>query len=155
MSDVTLREVLDARLIIEPALAGQAAVHRQDGHLRELRRNQRVIESAPRGSAGFLAVNEEFHTLIADASGNRPLAALWSALAAIADGHAGGVRYPPAALASMIAAHRKISDAIIARDADEATRAMTVHLQATRAYVTRYYPAIIDAPVTLVSGLSP
>jgi DNA-binding FadR family transcriptional regulator len=55
----------------------------------------------------------------------------------------------------MIAAHRKISDAIIARDADEATRAMTVHLQATRAYVTRYYPAIIDAPVTLVSGLSP
>jgi len=153
MSDVTLREVLDARLIIEPALAGQAARHRQDGHVRALQKNQRAIESAPRGSAGFLRVNEEFHTLIADASGNRPLAALWSALARVADGHEAGVRYTPAALAGMVAAHRKIGDAITAQDADEAIRAMTIHLEATRAYVTRYYPAIIDTPVSLVSGV--
>jgi GntR family transcriptional regulator, transcriptional repressor for pyruvate dehydrogenase complex len=154
MSDVTLREVLDARLIIEPALAGQAARQHQDGHVQALRLNQRAIESAPRGSAGFLRLNEEFHTLIAEASGNRPLAALWSALAAVADGHEAGVRYTPAALGGMVAAHRKISGAIIAGDADEAIRAMTLHLEATRAYVARYYPAIIDTPVSLVSGLS-
>jgi GntR family transcriptional repressor for pyruvate dehydrogenase complex len=153
MSDVTLREVLDARLIIEPALAGQAARHRQDSHVRALRQNQRAIESAHRGSPGFLRVNEEFHTLIAAASGNRPLAALWSALAAVADGHEAGVRYTPAALGAMVAAHRKISDAIASHDADEATGAMTVHLEATRAYVARYYPAIIDRPVTLVPGV--
>jgi DNA-binding FadR family transcriptional regulator len=153
MSDVTLREVLDARLIIEPALAGQAAGHRQEDHVRALEANQRVIESAPRGSASFLRVNEEFHTLIAAASGNRPLAALWSALAAVADGHEAGVRYTATALGGMVAAHRKISDAIIAQDADEAIRAMTVHLEATRAYVARYYPAVIDTAVTLVSGV--
>jgi len=153
MSDVTLREVLDARLIIEPALAGQAAGHRQDDHVEALEANQRAIESAPRGSASFLRVNEEFHTLIAAASGNRPLAALWSALAAVADGHEAGVRYTPTALGGMVAAHRKISDAIIAQDADEAIRAMTVHLEATRAYVARYYPAVIDTAVTLVSGV--
>ena len=153
LSDVTLREVLDARLIIEPALAGQAARHRQDGHVRALRRSQQALESAPRGGAGFLRANEEFHTLIADASGNRPLAALWSALAAVADGHEAGVRYTPAALGGMVAAHRKIGDAIIAGDADEASRGMSVHLEATRAYIARYYPALIDAPVTLVSGL--
>src|SRR3954447_23102320 len=95
MSDATLREVLDARLIVEPALPGQAARRRRDGHVAALRANQRELEAAPRGSAAFLRVNEEFlHTLIADASGNRPLAALWSALAAIADGHGAGVRYP-------------------------------------------------------------
>jgi GntR family transcriptional regulator, transcriptional repressor for pyruvate dehydrogenase complex len=153
MSDVTLREVLDARLIIEPALAGQAARQRRDGHLRALEKNQRAIESTPRGSAGFLRLNEEFHTLIADASGNRPLAALWSALAAVADGHEAGVRYTPAALGGMVAAHRKVTDAIIAGDADEAIRSMTVHLEATKGYVARYYPAIIARPVTLVSGL--
>ena len=152
MSEVTLREVLDARLIIEPALAGQAARHREDSHVRALGKNQRAIESAARG-AGFRQVNEEFHTLIADASGNRPLAALWSALAAVADGHEAGVRYTPAARRGMVAAHRKIGEAIIARDAEEAIAAMSVHLEATRAYVARYYPAIIDGPVGLVSGL--
>jgi hypothetical protein len=54
----------------------------------------------------------------------------------------------------MIAAHRKIGDAIIAGDADDAIRSMTVHLEATRDYVARYYPAIIDNPVILVSGVS-
>jgi GntR family transcriptional repressor for pyruvate dehydrogenase complex len=153
MSDATLREVLDARLIVEPALAGQAARRRRDGHVAALRANQRELEAAPRGSAAFLRVNEEFHTLIADASGNRPLAALWSALAAIADGHGAGVRYPPAAFGAMIAAHRKITEAIAAGDADEAIRAMTVHLEATQAYLARYYPSLIDNPVTLVSGV--
>ena len=154
MSDVTLREVLDARLIIEPALAGQAAQRRQGSHLAALRENQRLLETAPRGGAEFLRVNEEFHTLIADASGNRPLAALWSALAAIADGHEAGVRYAPAALAGMVVAHRKIGDAIIAQDSAEAIQAMTVHLEATQAYVARYYPNLIENPVTLVSGLA-
>jgi DNA-binding FadR family transcriptional regulator len=154
MSDVTLREVLDARLIIEPSLAGQAARHRHDSQVVALRANQRALTAAPRGSAEFMRVNEEFHTLIADASGNRPLAALWSALAAIADGHEAGVRYTPAALGAMIAAHRKIADAIIAADADEASRTMTLHLEATRDYVARYYPSIIDTPVVLVSDVS-
>ena len=153
MSGVTLREVLDARLNIEPALAGQAARRRRDGHVAALRANQRELEAAPRGSAGFLRVNEEFHALIADASGNRPLAALCSALAAIADGHEAGVRYPPAAFGAMIAAHRKITEAIAAGDADAAIRAMTVHLEATHAHVARYYPSLIDNPVTLVSGV--
>ena len=153
MSDVTLREVLDARLIIEPALAGQAARHHQESDAHALKRNQQALEQAARGSAEFLRVNEGFHTLIAEASGNRPLAALWSALAAIADGHEAGVRYTPTALSGMIAAHRKIGEAIIARDADEAARAMTVHMEGTKAYVARYYPGIIDTPVTLVSGV--
>lgn len=153
MWDVTLREVLDARLIIEPSLAGQAARHRQDSQVAALSANQSALQAAPRGTAEFMRVNEEFHTLIADASGNRPLAALWSALAAIADGHEAGVRYTPAAFSAMIAAHRKIGDAIIAGDADEAIRSMTLHLEATRDYVARYYPSIIDTPVMLVSGV--
>ncbi len=41
--------------------------------MQALRNSQRAIERAPLGSAGFLRVNEEFHALIADASGNRPL----------------------------------------------------------------------------------
>jgi GntR family transcriptional regulator, transcriptional repressor for pyruvate dehydrogenase complex len=153
MSDVTLREVLDARLIVEPALAGQAAALRDDHHVAALRANQAALEAAPRGSPEFLRLNQEFHTLLADASGNRPLAALWSALAAIADGHEAGVRYSPAALSGMIAAHRKLTDAVAGGDGATAVWVMTSHLGATRDYVTRYYPHLLDDPVTLVSGV--
>ena len=136
---------------IQPA--GQAARHRQESQVAALSANQSALQAAPRGTAEFMRANEEFHTLIADASGNRPLAALWSALAAIADGQEAGVRYTPAVLGAMIAAHRKICDAIIAGDADEAIRSMTLHLEATRDYVARYYPAIIDTTVMLVTGV--
>jgi GntR family transcriptional regulator, transcriptional repressor for pyruvate dehydrogenase complex len=153
MSDVTLREVLDARLIVEPALARQAAAWRDDGHVTALRANQAELETAPRGSSEFLRLNQEFHMLLADASGNRPLAALWSALSAIADGHEASVRYSPAALSGMIAAHRKITDAVADGDGATAARAMTSHLGATREYVTRYYPHLLEDPVTLVSGV--
>src|SRR5215470_1941545 len=54
LSDVTLREVLDARLIVEPALAGQAASLRDDGHVAALHANQAALEKAARGSSEFL-----------------------------------------------------------------------------------------------------
>ncbi|HEX7162617.1 MAG TPA: FCD domain-containing protein [Trebonia sp.] len=153
MSDVTLREVLDARLIIEPALAGQAAGRRNDGHVTAVRANQAAIEKAPRGGAEFHRLNQEFHTLLADASQNRPLAALWSALSTIADGHAAGVRYTPAALSGMIAAHRKIVTAIEERDGATAARVMASHLGAAASYVTRYYPRLLDEQVTIVPSV--
>jgi DNA-binding FadR family transcriptional regulator len=154
MSDVTLREVLGARLIVEPALAAQAAAHRDEEQAAALRANQAALEKAARGSAEFLRVNQDFHTLIADSSRSRPLAALWSALSAIADGDEAGVRYTPAVLSGMIAAHRKIAAAICRGDGPEASRVMTAHLEATKVYVAKYYPHLLDSPVTLVSGLS-
>lgn len=154
LSDVTLREVLDARLIVEPSLAGQAAKNRSAEQVSVLRANQAALEKAPRGSAEFLRLNTEFHTLLASASGNRPLSALWSALSAIADGHEAGVRYTPAAFTGMIAAHRKIAAAVEARACAEAARVMTSHLEATRAFVARYYPHLLADPVTVVSGLT-
>ncbi|HEY1702979.1 MAG TPA: FCD domain-containing protein [Trebonia sp.] len=154
LSDVTLREVLDARLIVEPALAGQAATLRDDEHVAALRANQSALEKSARGGGEFFRVNQEFHTLVADASKNRPLATLWEALSAIADGHEAGVRYTPAALSGMIAAHRKLTSAIEAGDAATAARVMTTHLEATRAYVKKYYPHLLDDPVSVISAVS-
>lgn len=154
MSGVTLREVLDARLIVEPALAGQAAARRVATDVAGLLANQSALEKAPRGGDEFMRLNQEFHTLIADASQNRPLAALWSSLGAIADGHGAGVRYSPAAFGGMIAAHRKIASAIENGDGASAIQAMTTHLEATRDYIDRYYRHLMDDPVSLVSSLA-
>ncbi|MFD9194942.1 FadR/GntR family transcriptional regulator [Streptomyces phaeochromogenes] len=153
MSDVSVREVFDARLIVEPALAAQAAHHREDRQVERLRENQEELLNAPRGGPEFLRINREFHTLLAEAAQNRPLAALWSALSAIADGHQAGVRYTPAALGGTITSHRKIIEAVESQDADAAARAMGHHLTAAQDYVRRYYRHLVDGPVTLVSGL--
>lgn len=116
--------------------------------------NQSALEKAVRGGEEFMRLNREFHTLIADASANRPLAALWSALSAIADGHEAGVRYTPGTFGGMIEARRRIAAAVEPGGGAEAARIMTAHLEATRAYVARYYPHLLDDPVTLVSGVS-
>jgi DNA-binding FadR family transcriptional regulator len=152
MSDVTVREVFDARLIVEPALASQAAEHRTDAEVAAMRENQRALELAARGSEEFLRVNRDFHTLIADASQNRPLAALWSALSTISDGHQAGIRYKPTVLGGTIAAHRKIIDAVENHDGATAGRIMTAHLEAAQEYIRRYYRHLIDNPVDLVSS---
>lgn len=153
MSDVSVREVFDARLIVEPALAGQAARNRQEDQLLSLRTNLDTMARTPRESPEFLALNREFHTLVADAGHNRPLAALWSALSAIADGHEAGVRYRASDMNEVLAAHKKILAAVEQQDEELASRAMHGHLTAALDYVRRYYRHLLDAPIGLVSGL--
>lgn len=150
MSDVSVREVFDARLIIEPALASLAAVHCSADQLTALRVNQEQLAVSPISSEEFLALNEEFHTLLADASGNRPLAALWSALGAIADGHQAGVRYAPSVLSGAAAAHAKIVATVEQGDPAAAAAAMTEHLTAAQQYIGRYYAHLLDGPIGIV-----
>jgi GntR family transcriptional repressor for pyruvate dehydrogenase complex len=153
MSDVSLREVLDARRLIEPELAAQAARQRDERQLAALRDCHEQLVAAPRGSEEWRRLNREFHTLLGEASHNRPLALLWTALSTIADGHEAGVRYTADSIGEAVVAHHKILKAVEAGDADAAARAMTVHLEAAADYVRRYYRHLLDEPIQVVSEL--
>lgn len=155
MSDVGLREVLEARLIIEPELAAQAAAHRGPDHLGALRRNNEQLEASRRGSDEWRRLNREFHTLLSESSRNRPLAMLWMGLSMIADGHDAGVRYPPHSMDEALAAHRKILKAVESGDVNAAHQAMTAHLQAAVDHIVRYYPYLLDEPLLVVPGDTP
>ncbi|WP_214105260.1 FadR/GntR family transcriptional regulator [Acrocarpospora catenulata] len=150
MSDVGLREVLEARLIIEPVLAAQAASRPSPDRIEALRRNNELLETCPRGSEEWRRLNREFHTLLSESGHNRPLAMLWQALSTIADGHDAGVRFPPQSMDEAVAAHRKILMAIESHDVNAAHQAMTAHLQATVDHVVRYYPHLLDEPLVVV-----
>jgi GntR family transcriptional repressor for pyruvate dehydrogenase complex len=153
LSNVSIREVFSSRLIIEPALASQAAMNRTEDQLEKLKENTLELSKAPRTSERFLKLNQEFHTLLADASFSRPLESLWSALSTIADGHEAGVQYSSRALGQVVAAHRKILSAVENQDRELAESAMTDHLQAAEDYIQRYYPHLLDRPVTVISEL--
>lgn len=150
MSDIGLREILDARLLIEPALAASAAVHRTSEQVTQLQDAAQALELLDEGGEDWRRMNREFHTAIAEAAANRPLAVMWDVLSMIADGHDAGVRYPAHSLHDAEAAHRKILKAIVVGDAETAEAAMRAHLEAMAAHVAVHYPELLSEPVALV-----
>ncbi len=150
MSDIGLREILEARLIIEPSLAAAAATHCTTEQAERLLRAHEALERVDEGADEWRRMNREFHTMIAEVAANRPLAMMWDILSMIADGHDAGVRYPAHALNEADAAHRKIVRAIAAGDAEGAAQAMATHLEAMADHVARFYPHLLDGPIAIV-----
>lgn len=153
LSGVSFAEVMDARLVLAPALARQAALHRTPAQLAALWANQAELDATPRADPAFMAVNQEFHVLVAEAAHNRVLAAEWATLSTIADGSAAGVRYDTASRSAMVKAHRKIISEVEAGDGPAAEAAMTRHLTAAFDYVREHYGHLIDKPISVVSSV--
>lgn len=149
-SDIGLREILEARLLIEPTLAASAAARCTPDDAERLQRANDALEGLDEGGEEWRVRNREFHSLIAEVADNRLLALMWDILSMIADGHDAGVRYPAHSLNLAEAAHRKILRAIVAGDADGAAAAMRTHLRAMADHVARYYPQLLGEPVAIV-----
>lgn len=135
-----LAEYLECRRIIEVAAAGLAA-ERATSALLELASDalRRMEENAGRtGRAAEELFHEwdvSFHQALIRGGANRPLADLAERI------HAGLVvaRFPLARpqyrLKRALPEHRRILDAVVARDADEARRAMNDHLDTIAGYL--------------------
>jgi DNA-binding FadR family transcriptional regulator len=128
------REAMQARLLIEPDLAGLAAVNatvEQIGSLRALTATMRRVEDW----SDYELLDGRFHREIAEAAGNKLLlsvhdlvnevrrAVIWAWL----DTRPAG----PAADYSSFAEHEAILDAITRRDRQGAAEAMRAHLRTT------------------------
>jgi DNA-binding FadR family transcriptional regulator len=129
----TLRpdEVNLVRELLELPAVRLAALNRSDADLAQLRANlaarRTIVPADPRAAE----LDNEFHRLAAEASGNRVLAALIAALHAESSPDAqatDGERGDQATLRH----HQQIVDAIAARDADEAEAAVIAHLSFIR-----------------------
>lgn len=144
---VSFEEILYTRDTIEPALARQAAINRSDDDLDRLRdAHWAMVETDP-SSADVLRLNRQFHTAIAIASRNRPLAIMWSAISTVADGQGVGTHYDERLWSAGNAAHAKILRAIEAGDADAAERAMGTHVHAFHIEMESSFPDLLAAPV--------
>jgi GntR family transcriptional repressor for pyruvate dehydrogenase complex len=128
--EISFGEVLATREAIEPGLAAQAAAHRTEEDLRALRTIHAAMLETAWDSPRMRVLNREFHTQIAAASRNRPLAMLWSAISTVADGQdVTGV------LTEMVwdagnAAHAAILAAVQSGDSERAERRMRAHVEA-------------------------
>ncbi len=127
-----LRTLQDAREVLEPALAGMAALHRGDADLKELKSLQEQLALSVASFRDFALVNIKWHNSVARASGNELLAAVLHSMSYGVAVSTMTAEYDTQDTRSqVIRIHGLVNDAIEARDAAEAERRMRQHMGAT------------------------
>lgn len=147
LSDAPFRDIVEVRLVLEPAMAGQAARRIDPEHLAEIKATIDTMAAGIDDVDVFLAENEKFHDLIAWSTGNHLFGYLVESLHWITDGTALGVDYPVERRQHVLKAHTRIYDAIKTKDQAKAVKAMADHVAQFGKYLEREYPQIMDTPL--------
>ncbi|MDI2129385.1 FadR/GntR family transcriptional regulator [Yinghuangia seranimata] len=140
-------DVTDARIALEPMIARRAAERITDEQLAQLDDSVRRLRDHPGDHAVFVAENQRFHTLIAEAAQSVVLDVFVRTLQTIADGVRVGVQYSARKQAAIATAHAAIVDALRDRDPERAERAMRDHLAEAERYWRHRYPELMTRPV--------
>jgi GntR family transcriptional regulator, transcriptional repressor for pyruvate dehydrogenase complex len=144
---LTLSEVSDARIALEPMMARLAAERIKPAQLAELRDSIEVMAAHPEDSQEFWRQNARFHSGVAAAADSHVISMFADALKFIGDGASSGVAYNTKQLDEIIKAHTRIADLLEAHDADGAAASMQHHLVAGRKYTERHYPAALSSRI--------
>ena len=129
IGDETVRELYEVRLILEPAAAAIAAKRRTDDDLMAMRRARTHYRVAYEMGTSVWEADIEFHQAIAEASGNAVLAKVLAPVSDLLNNARRATGTLPAAVEIALGQHDEIADAIEARAATRARRAMTQHIQ--------------------------
>ena len=139
-------DLLQARLVIEPALARIAAERRTDDDIAALQEiNARIEATGISDRKALVPLNLEWHVALFRASHNDLMAAIATGLSQTQ--HAAGVMEvygETAHVTSMISMHNKIIEALVAQDAEAAGRRMERHLRGYADTLARLNPKEFD-----------
>jgi GntR family transcriptional regulator, transcriptional repressor for pyruvate dehydrogenase complex len=123
------QDLVEARSELEILLAGLAAEQRDDAALAEMRRNADIMRSTTDNDA-FVAADVAFHLEIARATGIESLFQIMRSIRSLLEVWIHRVAYAPGTRPATWAEHAAVFEAIEARDAAAARRAMTEHMNA-------------------------
>lgn len=146
--DAPYRVIVQARMALEPMMAGLAAESITDEELDDLRRSNELMRNHSADLDTFLQANQHFHDVIAQASRNALFASILEALLGIVDGTVMGIDYPPHTQAAIAQAHQEIYLKLCEHDAPGATEAMRRHTAEYLRYAEARYPHVLDRRVT-------
>lgn len=143
---ISLVALMQTRLAVEPALAALAAENRSEAELDQLRDATTRCEAAFDDTPLFLRENVQWHCAIAAASHNELLRAFLVAISSMVFKATAIENFASEEVRKLVVlAHRRILEAIAAKDADAAQRRMARHLGA----VTEAVQALPNAPLVL------
>jgi GntR family transcriptional repressor for pyruvate dehydrogenase complex len=141
----TVREIAEARHVIEPASARLAAERQDDAQMAELRDIMERERAAAIDGPDYIALTNEFHYAVSGLSGNRVLDLLGRSLRTLyqARFYSGGV-VPPEGRASNRDVHRRIGEAILSGDGPLAEQLMADHLLEISQMQEQRHPEVMD-----------
>ncbi|MDB6176240.1 FadR/GntR family transcriptional regulator [Paracoccus sp. Z330] len=126
-----LRQLMDMRRIIEPKAAAWAATFGTDAQLAEIADAQQRMEQDPRSIEDFVVADALFHRAILRAANNEFLTAMEGVIFSALLSSIPLTNADPRQNKSSIPFHQDLLQAITARNAAEAERAMERHLDDT------------------------
>jgi len=148
INHTSFRSIIEARLLIEPIIAGLAAKNATSDLLTEIKESIDKMQENIDDLKIFLQTNEEFHTLVSIAANNSVFSLIMGSLHWITDGSPLGVDYPVERRVAVLEAHKKVYEAISSRSSENAENAMAHHVREFSLYLTRFYPNVYDSELT-------
>jgi DNA-binding FadR family transcriptional regulator len=149
---ITLSELIEARNIVEPAIAEIAAHNATPEDLAAMRQTVTQAEEAL-GTRPFMPSSIAFHVALAAASHNTVLAATIYALRTTFYAALAELRQPVAEMPQVaIRGHQEIIEAIEARDGARARQLMSEHLRYFDEHVRAVLGEAMDQPVAFISA---
>ena len=142
----TFKEVMDARLWLEPIVAASAAKIIGKPAIAVLREIDTAMAEAPDQDA-FLRLNRRFHSVIAENCGNVVLQTFTETVISVGDGRSVGIYYSANQMKAIVEAHERIVSALEAKDSAEAEAAMLSHAQEAATYWKRKFGELTSQPV--------
>jgi GntR family transcriptional regulator, transcriptional repressor for pyruvate dehydrogenase complex len=143
----TLRDVYDVRVVLEPMAIAQAATAATEEQLEAIRASEEAVRAAIDDEPTFIAENQRFHRLLAEASGNPVILAFLLQLGTVFDGYAMGTHYDLKTRRQINKDHRAITNALVARDPEKANRAARLHVDGSIKFLKVHYPEVLDEPL--------
>jgi GntR family transcriptional repressor for pyruvate dehydrogenase complex len=143
MDGMTFGDLVEARLMMEPALVRSAAQRMEPRLLVELAH----FEQAARPDEEYLRHAMGFHQLVAVMSGNRIMALFGQSLADVVRDRMNDPLYPKSRRREVLGTHADIARAIGAGDGDLAERLMREHMEDYVAQARRRHPGLMHEVV--------
>lgn len=154
LEQASLRDVLDARLTLEPAMAKLAAERITTEQLDELERTIKEMRAdSTLGDHVFADHNWCFHDTISRAAHSAALKFFLDSLRSIADGTSAGIHYSPQRHNATAAAHERIVYALRQRDPGQAEQAMREHIEEIGMFWRSRYPELLSTPIHWTLGM--
>ena len=146
LSGATFRDIMNARLVIEPAIAGAAAEYGDPATLEAL---ANVIDQsqADPGHVTLVEGAANFHDIVAAGSGNPFFEYLMRALHRITEPFALRLPYEGSRRERLVTHHSEIADAIATGDRDVAAGMMRRDLLEFIDYVEHEVPQLLDEKI--------
>lgn len=124
-----LRELFEVRKILEVGVAGLAAARRTESDIRDMRESVEEMVQGLSTRERYTAGDLRFHLSVASAAGNRVASHMMHAIRDVLRRALMSIYVIPGSPERSIEQHRRILEAVVARDPDAARTRMYEHLE--------------------------